>query len=319
MSIKSMPRKGAEMDASVNQIAALRRAIADGAYDVDRWQVAGAIVRRLAEGDPSIDLVEGRPTIGYEEPKASPRSRLSLASPSPSPEEVARAQLNRYAIDLKKSYERELQRTEELKERTVATVHALANAVAERDDDTGNHIQRVHDLGLLLARTVVPAEADDPEMGHGFILHDIGKVAVPDAVLLKRGPLSDAEWEIMKTHAEAGARMLEPLPFLSRAREVVLHHHERWDGRGYPHGLAGEEIPMWARIFAVADTVDAMTSERPYRAGLPLEAAFAEVADQAGAQFDPRCVEALLALDRRTVASLLQPAQENRLALTRVA
>jgi ribonuclease P protein subunit RPR2 len=301
------------MNASTSKVAALRQAIAARAYDVDPRHVAGAIVHRLVEGDPSIDLVEGRPSIGYTEPEASPRSRLSLASPSPSPEEVARAQLNRYAIDLRESYRRELQRAEELKERSVDTVRALAKAVAERDDDTGDHIQRVHDLGLLVARAVVPEEADDPEMGHGFILHDIGKVAIPDAVLLKPGPLSDAEWEIVKTHAEAGARMLEPLPFLTRAREVVLHHHERWDGRGYPHGLAGEEIPLWARIFAVADTVDAMTSDRPYRVGMALEVALAEVADQAGAQFDPRCVEALLALDRRDVARLLQPAQANLL------
>jgi ribonuclease P protein subunit RPR2 len=284
----------------------LRDAIDAGAYDVSSRQIAEAIVRKLSEGISTT--VEASPERASE-------PRLSLATARPSQEEVARAQLNRYAIDLRRSYERELERSRELEERSVAVVRTLAAAVAERDDDTGNHIQRVHDLGLVLAREVIPEDAEDPELAFGFILHDIGKLAVPDAVLRKPGPLDQDEWEIMKTHPKAGARMLEPLSFLSRAREVVLHHHERWDGRGYPHGLAGEEIPIWARVFAIVDAVDAMTSDRPYRPGRPLEEALAEVSKQAGSQFDPRCVEGFLALDPREIAEVLRPARENRLRI----
>jgi HD-GYP domain-containing protein (c-di-GMP phosphodiesterase class II) len=291
------------MDAITSRVDALRRSVEAEAYEVDPRQVADAIVRRM---------VEARLLVGNVQERA-PEPRLEVAPAQPSPEELARAQLNRYAIDLRRSYERELQRSRELEERSVATVRALATAVAERDDATGNHIQRVTDLGLLLASEVTPEEADDPQLAYGFILHDIGKLAVPDAVLRKPGPLDEDEWVVMKTHPEAGARMLDPLPFLSRARDVVLHHHERWDGRGYPHGLEGEEIPLWARVFAVVDAVDVMTSDRPYRRGRPLQAALEEVRRESGFQFDPRCAAAFLELDVREVTRLLQPAEENRL------
>jgi HD-GYP domain-containing protein (c-di-GMP phosphodiesterase class II) len=297
-----MPEQSPTPGAGKSRVAALREAIAAGRYELDPRRIAEAIIRRLASGDGADELSAAR----------SVRPRIALAASRPSTEELARAQLNRYAIDLRRSYERELRRSKELQERSVATVRALATAVAERDNGTGNHIQRVHDLGLLLAREVVPEEAEDPELAYGFILHDIGKVAVPDAVLRKPGPLDRDEWELMKAHPEVGARILDPLPFLRRAREVVLHHHERWDGNGYPHRLGGEKIPLWARIFAVADAVDAMTRARPY-GPVPLEAALAELSSQAGTQFDPRCVASFLALDRRKVLSALQPADENRL------
>ena len=312
------------MDASNGHVAAVRHALAAEAYEVDPHEVAAAILRRLIElnlmmGDARLARAIARKLVGDDAGRGvgrgngSTRRHFEVTARPPSLQDLAGVQLNRYAVDLRHSYERELQRTKELEERSLATVRALAAAVAERDDDTGNHIQRVHDLGLLLARAVIPDEADDPELAYGFILHDIGKVAVPDAILRKPGPLDDAEWELMRIHPEAGARMLDAVPFLSRAREVVLHHHERWDGSGYPHGLAGERIPLWARVFAVADAVDAMTSYRPYRAGLPLEDALAEVADNAGSQFDPSCAASFLSLDRREVADLLQPADENRL------
>ena len=150
----------------------------------------------------------------------------------------------------------------------LATVRTLAAAVEAKDDHTGGHIQRVHDLGLLLAREVVPEEADDEQLAYGFLLHDVGKLAVPDAVLTKPGRLTGGEWELMRSHPREGARILAGIPFLGRALHIVLYHHERWDGGGYPHGLKGEEIPRWARLFAVVDTVDAMTSDRPYRAAL---------------------------------------------------
>jgi cyclic di-GMP phosphodiesterase len=215
------------------------------------------------------------------------------------------AQLRAYAEAVRESYIKGLQRAEQLKQNYLATVLTLASAVEAKDDYTGGHIHRVHDLGLLLARVVVPLEAEDPHLAYGFLLHDIGKLAVPDAVLNKPGELDDAEWELMREHPRAGVRILAPIPFLGRALDVVRHHHERWDGSGYPDGLAGEDIPRWARIFSVVDTVDAITSDRPYRAGMPLEVALAEIEKGGGTQFDPVCAEAFLRLDRDHVERLI--------------
>jgi PAS domain S-box-containing protein len=218
---------------------------------------------------------------------------------------LERAQLAAYAKDVRESFSRELQRAHELERSYFSTVRALAAAVEAKDGHTGAHIQRVHALGLLLARSVAPHEADDPQIAYGFLLHDVGKLSVPDAVLTKPGPLSEVEWRLMRRHPQAGARILEEVPFLHRAVDVVLHHHERWDGRGYPAGLEREAIPLAARIFAVADTVDAIVSDRPYRPGRPLELALDEVAARAGTQFDPDCAAAMADLDHDAIAALV--------------
>lgn len=169
------------------------------------------------------------------------------------------------------------------------TVRTLATALELRDDQTGAHAERVTATGLRLARAVAPDLAADPELEYGFLLHDLGKIGVPDAILLKPGPLTDVEMRTMEGHPILGARVLERLPYLSGvARDVVLHHHERWSGAGYPHGLRGEQIPLAARVFALADAFDAMTNDRPYRRALPLDQALAEIAAGANAQFDPR-------------------------------
>jgi two-component system cell cycle response regulator len=237
--------------------------------------------------------------------RSSVRSRRT-ATPADPELEQERAQLRAYAQAVRESYIEGLQRAEQLKQNYLATVLTLASAVEAKDDYTGGHIHRVHDLGLLLARAVVPREADDPHLAYGFLLHDIGKLAVPDAVLNKPGKLDDREWELMRGHPEAGVRILCQIPFLGRALDVVRHHHERWDGCGYPDGLAGEDIPNWARIFAVVDTVDAITSDRPYRSGMPLRVALEEVQKGAGAQFDPACVDAFLGLDPERVEELIE-------------
>ena len=286
-----------------SRVSVLRGRVIAGTYEVDAERVADAIVRRLE--DRSEQPSNGRETAPKHE------RRISVAPSEPTTEELARAQLNRYAIDLKRSYERELRRTEEIQEASVATVRALA-MVAERDDATGNHIQRVHDLGLLLAHEVIPEDANDPELAYGFILHDIGKVAVPDAVLRKQGPLDETEEALMRTHPVVGAKILEPLTFLSRAREVVLHHHECWDGSGYPNGLEGDEIPMWARVFAVANALDALVGRQSYDE-VGLETALDRIVEESCELFDPRCVSGLVALDRGELLRALHPAQENRL------
>ena len=218
---------------------------------------------------------------------------------------LEQAQLAAYAKDVRESFSRELRRARELERSYFHTVRALAAAVEAKDGYTGGHIQRVHALGLLLARTVAPEEADDPQLAYGFLLHDIGKLSVPDAVLKKPGPLTEKEWLLMRRHPEAGARILNAVPFLDRAVDVVRHHHERWDGRGYPGGLEEEGIPLWARIFAVADTVDAITSDRPYRKGRPLDQAVREIMARAGSQFDPDCANALADLDHGAVRAVV--------------
>jgi PAS domain S-box-containing protein len=218
---------------------------------------------------------------------------------------LEQAQLEAYARDVRASFGRELRRARKLERSYFHTVRALAAAVEAKDGYTGAHIQRVHAIGLLLARTVAPDQAEDPQLAYGFLLHDIGKLSVPDAVLKKPGPLTDGEWTLMRRHPEAGARILDAIPFLDRAVDVVLHHHERWDGRGYPNGLGEDEIPLWARIFSVADTVDAITSDRPYRPGRPLDEAIDEILARAGTQFDPACAAALADIDATAVRELV--------------
>jgi ribonuclease P protein subunit RPR2 len=218
---------------------------------------------------------------------------------------LEQAQLEAYARDVRASFGRELRRARELERSYFHTVRALAAAVEAKDGYTGAHIQRVHAIGLLLARTVAPDQAEDPQLAYGFLLHDIGKLSVPDAVLMKPGPLTDGEWTLMRRHPEAGARILDAIPFLDRAVDVVLHHHERWDGAGYPNGLGEDEIPLWARIFSVADTVDAITSDRPYRPGRPLDEAIDEILARAGTQFDPACAAALADINAGAVRELV--------------
>jgi HD-GYP domain-containing protein (c-di-GMP phosphodiesterase class II) len=189
------------------------------------------------------------------------------------------------------------------------TVEALATAIEAKDHTTGGHIERVRRLGLLLAEEIVPREANDPQMAYGFLLHDIGKLAVPDAILRAPGRLSEEQWALMRRHPEEGVRMLSHVPFLDKALDVVRDHHERWDGGGYPAGLRGEDIPLWARIFAVVDALDAMTAERPYRAARSYTDALEEIRRHSGTQFDPAVVEALEHLDRSVVEPLLEPTQ----------
>jgi PAS domain S-box-containing protein len=230
---------------------------------------------------------------------------VALVARDISERRLEQAQLQAYAKDVRESFGRELRRARELERSYFNTVRALAAAVEAKDDYTGAHIQRVHEIGLLLAKAVAPDQADDPQLAYGFLLHDIGKLSVPDAVLKKPGPLTDSEWLLMRRHPEAGARILDAVPFLDRAVDVVLHHHERWDGRGYPAGLEADGIPLWARIFAVADTVDAITSNRPYRRGRPLEQAVDEIVARAGTQFDPECAQALADLDHGAICDVV--------------
>jgi ribonuclease P protein subunit RPR2 len=177
----------------------------------------------------------------------------------------------------------------------VAAVRALTNAVEARDSYTGKHAERVAAYGLELAKVIDSDLACDPQIEFGFLLHDVGKVAVPDSILHKPKALTSGEQELMRRHPVVGCEIVSHIDFLQgNAKGVVLHHHERWDGDGYPDRLAGEEIPRPARIFAVADSLDAITTDRPYRRAASIRNARAEIAAGAGGQFDPEAVEALM-------------------------
>jgi ribonuclease P protein subunit RPR2 len=202
-------------------------------------------------------------------------------------------QLERYASDLRETFKAERARAEEVRRSYVATVRALTNAVEARDAYTGKHAERVAAYGLELTTRIEPDLAGEPEIEFGYLLHDIGKVAIPDGILHKPEPLSDAEETLMRRHPVIGSEILSGIPFLERASAIVRHHHERWDGSGYPDGLAGEEIPLAARIFSVVDALDAITTERPYRPAASIAEARATIAAAAGTQFDPRVVQTL--------------------------
>lgn len=214
-----------------------------------------------------------------------------------------RHQLDAYALDFRSTYEAERARSHdlaaalsELEQTYRATVRGLAIAVEAKDECTGGHLHRVTRYGLQVTALVAPDHARDPQFEYGFLLHDVGKLTVPDAILTKAGPLGEEEWELIRRHPASGRTILESIPFLEVAREIVYSHHERWDGKGYPRGLRGEEIPLGAKIFPLCDSFDAMTVDRPYRAALPVATALAELRAGSGTQFWPVAVEAFLDL-----------------------
>ena len=172
---------------------------------------------------------------------------------------------------------------------------ALAAALDAREHETGLHSKRVACHTLVLARRFSHDPHELRQVYWGALLHDIGKIGIPDAILLKQGPLTAAEWQVMRRHPEIGNGILASAPALAQAAQIALTHEERFDGSGYPRGLAGEALPLWSRLFAVIDTLDAMTSDRPYRKGASFDAAKAEIVRCAGRQFDPVAVEAFLA------------------------
>jgi putative nucleotidyltransferase with HDIG domain len=193
------------------------------------------------------------------------------------------------------------------------TLAALVAALDAREHDTGDHSQRVVRFTLAIADRLGLA-ADRDQIARGALLHDIGKIGVPDAILLKPGPLTTEEWLEMRRHPQIGWNIIKSIGFLHSAAEFVRCHHERWDGAGYPVGLSGEHIPIGSRIFMIADTLDAMMSDRPYRKRTTLAVARKEIARCAGTQFDPRCVEAFLSLEDRHILALCQPGPPAALA-----
>jgi response regulator RpfG family c-di-GMP phosphodiesterase len=275
-----------------------------------------ALCRRLKD-DPAtaeipVVLLTGSP-VGEEAAEAgadafltkpfSPLELLGLIERLPGPGRVRAArggdrvddQLLLYAQDMRRLLERERAQRKALERAYVETVETLTTALESRDTDTGEHAQRVRLYAVVLTDEVAPGLLDSA-IEYGFLLHDVGKIGVPDRVLLKPGPLDPAERRLMQQHPVVGERMLAHVAWLAGAPlAVVRSHHERWDGRGYPDGLQGEEIPIAARIFALADALDALSSDRPYRPATDFFSAVQRLLGDAGSHFDPDAVEALRA------------------------
>ena len=213
-------------------------------------------------------------------------------------------QLERYAADLRETFKQERARSQQLRESYMLTVRALASAVEARDAYTGRHAERVAAYGLEIAKACGMALADEPQIEFGFLLHDVGKVAVPDAILFKPGPLTAIERAVIEQHPITGTEIVRDIDFLGAARDVIRSHHERWDGAGYPDGLAGDVIPLAARVFAVADVLDALTTQRPYREPSSFAEARAIIEREAGAHFDPDVISAFSDVSDDTIEDI---------------
>jgi putative nucleotidyltransferase with HDIG domain len=209
-----------------------------------------------------------------------------------------------------KEYQRELERRVE--ERTLElknalseldktynfTLRAMVTALETRDTETRGHSMRVVNYTLKLAQLMGIRDDDQLKvLEYGALLHDIGKIGIPDAILRKPAKLSDQEWKVMKTHPQIGYQILYKIKFLEEVSQIVLHHHEKFDGTGYPDGLKADGIPLGSRIFTVADAIDAITSERPYREARPFETASKQLKESSGNQFDPYLIDLFFSVD----------------------
>ena len=267
-------------------------------------------------GRPSVLLLTGAETSSQEARAAGadallrkPFSPLELVSlidrlpsqPIPTNEGGDAAdseQLLVYARDLSRLLQQERKQRRRLEQAYRQTVTVLVDALEAKDPQTSSHALRVHHYALALDDAADDSLLDDPSLEYGFLLHDIGKLAIPDQILNKPGPLSNQEMRLVRQHPTVGAQLLREVALLQgEGIRVVRSHHERWDGNGYPDRLAGTTIPAGARAFAVADTLDAMTHDRPYRKRIPWDDALADIEQRAGSKFDPSVVDALVACE----------------------
>jgi putative nucleotidyltransferase with HDIG domain len=262
------PEMPAIMVTAVHDISVALAAIRNGAYDYllkpfEREQLLAMVKRALEHRRLKV------------ENRAYQQNLESLVS-------ARTEQLRQTMADLERSYD--------------ITLEALGDALDLKDAETEGHSKRVTAFTIAMARQMGMSAEKIRVIARGAFLHDIGKMAIPDAILRKPGALNEDEIMIMREHCARGYHILKKIPFLSEAAEIVYAHQERYDGKGYPRGLAGDEIPVGARLFAVADTLDAITSDRPYRAAQPVSKARDEIRKYSGTQFDPKVVEVFLAM-----------------------
>jgi HD-GYP domain-containing protein (c-di-GMP phosphodiesterase class II) len=189
----------------------------------------------------------------------------------------------------------------DLAEAYEATIEGWSNVLDLRDKETEGHTQRVTEITIRLSRALGISEDQIIHIRRGALLHDIGKMAIPDGILQKPGPLTEDEWKEMRRHPEYAYQMLSPIVYLRPALDIPYCHHERWDGSGYPRGLKGEEIPLSARIFSIVDVWDALLSNRPYRRGCTEESVLEYIRKHSGTSFDPRLVDAFLELHTKGI------------------
>jgi response regulator RpfG family c-di-GMP phosphodiesterase len=308
--------EAAEADSAARKIATSRPDVV--LLDVGMPGIDGLEFCRSLKADPAtrgiqVVLLTGADSVTQEAARAvgadtllrkpfSPLELLSIverlvgglsegpfqAGPARPPEE----QLLLYAQDLRRLHDLERGQRVLLQRAYRETVTALASALESKDMGTGAHSERVQRYAVELAGSIDPNLLEDSSIEFGFLLHDVGKIGIPDRILQKPGPLTPEERRLMETHTVLGEQMLGEVALLQgEGLRVVRYHHERWDGSGYPDGLRENEIPLGARIFAVADALDAITSSRPYRAAGSWDDAVAEIVQQSSRQFDPQVVE----------------------------
>ena len=274
---------------------------------LDPWISEGALAVIVLTADTTRDVRENALSGGAKDFLVKPLDAMEVLLRIKNQLETRflHVELRRKALALE---QRVYEQHEDLDDARLEMLHRLARASEYRDDDTGDHTQRVGRTSELVARKLDLSEEDVMLIRHAATLHDVGKIAIPDHILLKPGKLTEEEFELMKTHVATGAEMLAQSrsPLLQIAERIALTHHEWWDGSGYPAGLRGDEIPLPGRIVAIADVFDALTHDRPYKRALPLEMAVAEIDSLRGRQFDPSVVDAFNALDHE---QLLDPAQ----------
>jgi putative two-component system response regulator len=210
---------------------------------------------------------------------------------------------------------------EKLKGASMDTIHRLARAAEYKDEDTGAHIKRMSHYCAAVARKLGLNDSIVEMIIYAAPMHDVGKIGIPDRILLKPGPLDDDEWEIMKQHTAIGAQILEgsAAGFIKLARVIALNHHEKWDGSGYPGGLKGSKIPLAGRIAAIADVFEALTSERPYKEAFSVEKAFGIIKESRGSHFDPKVADTFFAVQKEILSIKEQYRDECSTPLVQVA
>ena len=301
---------GRRADGQVHSLAG--RGTAFVALGIEDWHQpweAGLIGRCVTSGEPVMcNDVDGEPGYAPTEHTVETRSELvvplvidgavwgaiNIEEVEPDAFDEDDVRLLQTVAEQTAAAMRSAALYERLERAYLGTAEALANALEAKDEYTADHARSITDQAEAVGRALGMDEAALHELRLAAVFHDIGKIAVPESILNKPGPLTDEERAVMERHTIVGEQILAPVEFLASVRPLVRHEHERWDGAGYPDGLAGEAIPLGSRIILACDALHAMTSDRPYRRALPLDAAIAELRRHAGTQFDPRVVEALL-------------------------